>query len=140
MFSGPCLNQKLSSALMQLRFGRYLLTYDLKKAFNQLLLSETDQSKLLFYWFNNIEKNDFSLVTYKNVRLSFGLKCSPFLLMISLYYILVTQSKDDKVDLRNLKQLMYSLLYMDNGAITADSKDELEWAYDKLESIFSPYI
>ena len=27
MFAGPCLNQKLSSALMQLRFGRYLLTY-----------------------------------------------------------------------------------------------------------------
>ena len=26
---------------------------------------------------------------------------------------------------------------MDNGAITADSKDELEWAYDKLGSIFS---
>ena len=139
MFAGPCLNQKLSSALMQLRFGRYLLTYDLKKAFNQLLLSETDQSKLLFYWFNNIEKNDFSLVAYKNVRLSFGLKCSPFLLMISLYYILVCQSKYDNVDLRNLKQLMYSLLYMDNGAITADSKDELQWAYDQLGSIFSPY-
>ena len=49
MFSGPCLNQKLSSALLQLRFDKNLLTYDLKKAFNQLMLSDVDQSKLLFF-------------------------------------------------------------------------------------------
>ena len=85
LFSGPCFNQILLSALLQLRYGKNLLAYDLKKAFNQLMLSDVDQSKLLFFWFNNIKEKDFSIEAYENVRLSFGLKCSPFLLMISLF-------------------------------------------------------
>ena len=50
------------------------------------MLSDVDQSKLLFSGLITLKK-DFSIVAYKNVRLSFGLKCSPFLLMISLFYI-----------------------------------------------------
>ena len=122
-----------------MRFGEHLLTYDLKKAFNQLALSTSDQSKLLFLWFKNIDKNDFSIVAYKNVRLSFGLRCSPFLLMVSLFRMLVLDSECDPSDLKVLKNLMYSLLYMDNGAITADSVQELNDAYEKLPHIFSPY-
>ena len=139
MYSGPNLNQKLSAALLHLRFGKYLLTYDIKKAFNQLSLNEIDQSRLLFFWFKNVEKQDFSLVAYRNVRLSFGLRCSPFLLMIAFYYILVLDAKNDPSELRQLKNLMYSLLYMDNGAIVFDESHELSWAYDRLHEIFSPY-
>ena len=139
MFAGPTLNQKLSSAFLQLRFGAYLLTYDLKKTFNQLLLNSNDQNKLLFYWYRNVDKKDYSLVVYRNVRLSFGLRCSPFLLMISLYYILVLESESDPAALKDLKCLMYSLLYMDNGAVAVNSLEELNWAYEQLPSVFSPY-
>ena len=139
MYAGPTLNQKLSSAFLQIRFGSNLLLYDLRKAFNQLQLNETDQSKLLFFWFRNVEKGDFSLEMYKNNRLSFGLRCSPFLLMISLYYILVIEAKNDSSQLQDLKHLMYNLLYMDNGAISSDSGEHLKWAYENLKSIFSPY-
>ena len=139
MFAGPTLNQKLSSAFLQLRFGSYLLCYDLKKAFNQLLLNDIDQSKLLFYWFKDVDKQDFSPVVYRNVRLSFGLRCSPFLLMISLYYILVVEAQDDPLKLKELKHLMYGLLYMDNGAVTSDSSEDLRWSYDNLKSIFLPF-
>ena len=139
MYSGPTLNQKLSSALLHLRFGRWLLVFDLKKAFNQLLLSESDQSKLLFFWYKNVSKGDFSLVAYRNVRLSFGLRCSPFLLMIAMFYILVLDTENDHRDLRHLKNLMYNLLYMDNGAITSDSQEYIIWAYKEISHIFSPY-
>ena len=139
LHAGPSLNYKLASALLQLRFGSHLLIYDLKKAFNQLVLNPRDQHKLLFFWYRNIKKGDYSLVAYKNVRLSFGLRCSPFLLMISLYYILVLESEHDHPDLKNLKHSMYNLFYMDNGALSADSNLELENAYEKLKSIFSPY-
>lgn len=40
----------------------------------------------------------------------------------------------------NLKRLIYSLIYMDNGAISANSSEELSWAYDQLNNIFNPYI
>ena len=116
-----------------------MLLYDLKKAFNQLELSESDQSKLLFYWTNNASKGDFSPVMYRNVRLSFGLRCSLFLLMISLYYILMINTDDDSSELKDLKKLMYGLIYMDNGAITMNDKDYLVWAQSLLREIFVPY-
>ena len=138
MHPGPTLNQKLSSAFLHLRFDKMLLTYDLKKAFNMLSLSEEDQSKLLFFWLRNVQKGDFSIVAYRNVRLSFGLRCSPFLLMIALYYILVLDPSENR-DMAHLKQLMYALIHMDNGAITSNDSDVLEWSYSKLTEIFAPY-
>ena len=41
--------------------------------------------------------------------------------------------------IRELKHLMYALIYMDNGAISSNDADSLEWAYSKLCGIFSPY-
>ena len=134
MYPGPTLNQKLSSAFLHLRFDAKLLTYDLKKAFNMLSLSENDQAKLLFLWYRNVSKGDYTVVAYHNVRLSFGLRCSPFLLMVSLYYILVLENNDE--ELTKLKKLMYALLYMDNGAITSSDSKTIEWAYSKLHENF----
>ena len=138
MYSGPTLNQKLSSSFLHLRFDRKLLIFDLKKAFNMLALGENDQAKLLFFWYKNVSQGDFSLVAFRNLRLSFGLRCSPFLLMMSLYYILVLQSSEDS-RLSELMTLIYSLIYMDNGAITANDSEDLYWAYKQLPGIFRPY-
>ncbi|XP_068243395.1 uncharacterized protein [Palaemon carinicauda] len=138
MYSGPTLNQKLSSSFLQLRFDQKLLIFDLKKAFNMLSLTETDQSKLLFFWYKNVNQGDFSLLAFKNVRLPFGLRCSPFLLMISLYYILVLQPSEDS-RIADLKKSIYNMIYMDNGAITANTSEELEWSYKQLSNIFNPY-
>ena len=140
IFSGPCLNQKLTTALLLLRFDSKLLCFDLKKAFPQIALSDTDQSKLLFFWFKNPTKGDFSLQAYRNLRLSFGLRCSPTILMTALFKILILDNDDDdSSDLIKLKQLIYSLIYMDNGAITSNSTNEIIWMYRQLSSIFSPY-
>ena len=43
MLPGPSLNQKLASALIHLRFGNYLLIFDIVKAFNQISLNDMDQ-------------------------------------------------------------------------------------------------
>ena len=138
MFAGPTLNHKLSSAFIHNRFDLKLLTFDLVKAFNMLALNEVDQSKLLFFWYKDVSKGDFSLVAYKNTRLSFGLRCSPFLLMISLYFILVMQ-KTDNSKLDDLKGLIYSLIYMDNGGISSNDSRELYWAFRQLNDIFEPF-
>ena len=123
MFSGPNLNQKISSAMMHLRFDEKLLIYDLQKAFNQVCLREEDSNRLLCLWFRNVEKGDFSLVGYRNVRLSFGLRCSPALLLLGLFKILVMDAQCDSDYLKNLKSLLYQCLYMNNGAITMNSKE-----------------
>ncbi|XP_068229710.1 uncharacterized protein [Palaemon carinicauda] len=137
MHPGPNLNQKLSTAFMNLRFASKLLCYDIKKAFNQFALTEEDQRKLLFFWYRNVSKHDFTLVAYKNIRLSFGLRCSPTILMLSLYYILVVDDCDP--NLTDVKRLLYQLLYMDNGAYTCSSGEKLNEVYKVLPSIFEKY-
>ncbi|XP_066941032.1 uncharacterized protein [Macrobrachium rosenbergii] len=93
--AGANLNNKMQISTLLLRFDKYLLTYDLKKAFLQLFLREEDTRKLLFLWFNGISKNDFSIVGYRFRRVPFGMRYSPFLLMIALYYTLIHNVTDD---------------------------------------------
>ena len=137
--SGPCLNSKISIALINLRFDKKLLIFDLQKAFNQILLSDNDSSRLLSLWFKDVENGDYSIVAYRNVRLMFGLRCSPTILMLGLYKLLVQDSVNDCPETRKLKLLIYNNFYMDNGAITASSTDLLIKFYKILDSIFNPY-
>ena len=45
MYAGPCLNRKISTSVMQLRFDRYVLCFDLVKAFMQIaLMKKINQS------------------------------------------------------------------------------------------------
>jgi len=136
---GPNMNFRLASALLQLRFDKFLLAFDLKKAFNSIGLNEIDQNRLLFLWFKNPSKGDFSLIAYRNVRLCFGLRCAPTLLMLALYHILVLEAEDDEPKLKNFKNLIYQLSYMDNAAITYNTEEELKWGYNQLSNIFEPY-
>ncbi|XP_066950858.1 uncharacterized protein [Macrobrachium rosenbergii] len=104
-----------------------------------IALRPSDQNKLLFLWVRSVKKKDFSLVGYKNLRLSFGLRCSPTILMLSLYKILVLDVDDDTLEVKNMKKLLYQLFYMDNGAYTCEHSDTLKWAYTMLTDIFAPY-
>jgi len=139
MFSGPCLNQKLSDALIMLRFDEKLMCFDLQKAFLQIKLPIEDQNKILFLWYKNVQKGDFTVQAFRNVRLSFGLRCSPTILMVALYYILVVRAEDDCPKVKALKKLMYALFYVDNGAITMENTEDLLWAYQQIHNIFNEF-
>ena len=137
--SGPCLNQKLITTLTHMRFDRFILCFDIKKAFNMISLSENDANKLLFLWYRNVDKGDYSIVAYKNSRLPFGLRCSPTLLMLALFKILVVNSSDDNYETKKMKELIYMLSYMDNLAVSDESSVKLQEFYEKLSGIFEPY-
>ena len=133
--SGPQLNRPIATALTLLRFDENLVIYDLKKAFLQLKLAEEDQRKLCFLWFKDIANNDFALIGYKCCRLPFGLRCSPSILMLSLYYILVYSSNED-CD-KDFKRHVYDLLFMDNGGIS--SHESLVPLIPKLIEVFKKF-
>ena len=139
MLSGPNLNRKMTTAVLKLRFDKYLICFDLKKAFLLLGLSQTDQNKLLFLWYKNVEHGDLSVVAYKSLRLPFGLICSPALLMLALYKILIIDSADDNKKLKFFKKLTYDLIYMDNGCVTTNDLAELHQLREMLEQTFVPY-
>ena len=138
IIAGPRLNKKISTAVLWLRFGKYLLTFDLVKAFLQIALSREDSEKLAFLWVENLKDNDFRVCGFLMRRLMFGLRCSPSILMIALYKILlVDQSSSERVN--ELKRSIYHTVYMDNAAVAFDTGEELLWAFNELKSIFSPY-
>lgn len=135
---GPSLNHKITDALIHLRFGENLLCYDLEKAFLQIQLRPQDCNRLLFYWFKDVKNSDFNIVAYRNLRLSFGLRCSPTLLLLALFKILCLDVEGDSLELKFIKLTLYGLLYMDNGAFLGSAAD-VERVYYLLPKIFSPY-
>ncbi|XP_068224198.1 uncharacterized protein, partial [Palaemon carinicauda] len=139
MLSGSCINQKITTALLNLRFDTKLLCFDVKKAFLNICLTPLDSNKLLFLWFKNMARKNYTLVGYRNLRLPFGLVCSPCLLLLGLYKILMIDTDMDSKEIKELKRHIYSLIYMDNGSITSNTAEELQWAFDNLKIIFEPY-
>ena len=138
MLPGPPLNNKLMTSITQLRFNKLICIFDLRKAFHMLKLAQADQTKLCFLWYKNASAGDFSVRGYMCKRLPYGLRCSPYLLMLSLYYILIhTVSNED--ELSDLKKNIYNLFYMDNGAISANSSENLINSFHDLPKIFGPY-
>ena len=139
MLSGPNLNSKITTAITKLRFDTYFVTFDIQKAFHCIKLYNTDQQKLLFHWFQNPEKNDFRIVTYKFKKLPFGLRCSPTLLMIALYIILIKTTQGKTEEEIEQQKLLFDLMYMDNGAYTSMKEEEMKNILEVLKRIFNPF-
>ena len=139
MHAGPSLNAKLSTALINLRFGSHLLIFDIKKAFNNIGLTDVDANRLLFLWYRNVAKNDLELVAYRNIKLSFGLRCSPTLLTLALYRMLILDAENDPIELKELKKQIFQLSYVDNCSVATDDIKKLQWSFKQLNEIFNPY-
>ena len=138
MLPGPNLNHKITTAVLMNRFDKFLLIFDIEKAFLNIKLYECDQNRLCFLWFRNILKGDFTIVGYKNLRLSFGLRPSPAILMLGLYKILILdQSGEEKLD--NMKKAIYNGIYMDNGSYSCNKEEDLMEAFQMLDGIFGPH-
>ena len=136
---GPNLNNKINTALLYLRFDKFLLVFDLVKAFLSIALEKCDQNRLMMLWFKNVAENDLTLVTYRCKRLCFGLRCSPCLLMLALYKILILDNENDSAEIVTLKQKIYHAIYMDNGGVSTNDETLLLKYYELLPKIFDPY-
>ena len=134
MIPGPQLNRPIETSLQTLRFDSNLLIFDICKAFLQLKLGEEDSKRLCFLWFKDPMNGDFTLQGYRSLRLPFGLRCSPTLLMLTLFHMLVHSVDENDPD-GELKKNIYECFYMDNGGIT--SSDSLIAVYPKLSKIFA---
>ncbi len=136
---GSNLNAKLSFALTLLRFDKFLLIFDIEKAFHQIQIRESDQIKLMFLWVKDIYNKNLVIEVFKFTRLPFGLRYSPNLLMMALYIILIKNTHKDSQKIKSMKELMYCLSYMDNIAFSTDFENELKEAYVESSKIFGMY-
>ncbi|KAL7632973.1 UNVERIFIED_CONTAM: hypothetical protein RMT77_016683 [Armadillidium vulgare] len=136
---GPNLNNKLDIALILLRFNKYLLIFDLEKAYHQIELLAKDSEKLYFLWFNNIKENDFRVKAYKLLRIPFGVRCSPTILMLALYIILILHVDTYDAFEDELRKCLFNMSYMDNLAYSSNSESDILLAYHKSHAIFNNY-
>ena len=134
---GPQLNNKLLTTLILYRFNKYLIITDIVKAFLQLCLRPQDTSKLHLLWYKDVHSHNFEEVAYKYTRVPMGLRFSPFLLMTSLYYILVHNNCDN--DCSDVFEMTYNLSYMDNIAFSSSSREGAMQGFAKIIRVFKEY-
>ncbi len=135
-------NDKIATAFTFTRFDKFLLGFDIQKAYHQLEISEENSAKFLFYWFKNIEKGDFTPVIYKFNRIIFGLACAPFMLSCALHTFLIdvdvmndlSDLENDKIT--NLKKRLYAGAYVDNIFVGENSIHDLKETHDASVQIF----
>jgi hypothetical protein len=136
---GANLNNRLDISLTLLRFNKYLLIFDLEKAFLQIKLHLEDTEKLHFLWFKNIKENDFRVVAYKLLRLPFGIRFSPNILMLALYIILILHVDVCDEFECELRKCMFNLAYVDNIGYSSSDESNIVLAYHKSHKIFEAY-
>jgi len=134
---GPNLNSKSYIACILLRFNKYLITYDLVKAYLQLNISDEDSRKLNFLWFEGVSEGKFDEVCYRIRRVPFGMRFSATLLMLALYMILILDH--EQAEFNKIKDTMYNLSYMDHIAFSSHSEDELKTAFQFATKLFNSY-
>ena len=146
MHVSPSLSQKIFTSLLQLRFGKCLLLYDLMilydlllYAFIQVKLPEQDCNKLLFKW---------GLYDHFRTLGSWGMGVSTSHLGLNEPQIcfLFPCSKYRKKYKSNIgKRLVHKLLHVYNGGNCGDNSDYLEKYYDiiilnnNILNVFTPY-
>ena len=74
----------LLDILLRFRTGKIAVVADMKQAFLPIEMNENDLNLVRFLWFDDIQKENPSIVEYHFTRLVFGLTCTPFLLNATL--------------------------------------------------------
>ena len=77
LYPGPALQNKLWDVLIQQRTYAVVLAGDIKKAFLQIRIHESERDALRFHWQTD---SDSEVQTFRFTRVLFGLAPSPFLL------------------------------------------------------------
>ncbi|XP_011883589.1 PREDICTED: uncharacterized protein LOC105570760 [Vollenhovia emeryi] len=129
---GPNLIELISTILMRFRRERIGVVSDIRKAFLQICLTEKDRDSLRFLWYDELG----NIITYRHVRVVFGVSCSPFLLGAVIDHHLKRLFTDEKMKFRfknpekNLPKLMESF-YVDNCVTSLSTMTEVEqFRYD----------
>ena len=80
LLKGPSLNPLIIDLLLRFRLHHSAFICDIKKAFLQIRIKESDRNALRFLWVEDPFSDNLEIIIYRFTRVLFGLNCSPFLL------------------------------------------------------------
>ncbi len=123
--SGPNLNPGVVDIVTRFRRWKFAVTSDVRKAFLQIELVPEDQDVHRFFWRSESGK----IQIMKFVRVTFGIKCSPFLLSGTILHHLLLCPPSFVV-----KELSKNL-YVDDFLSGADTEAEVQQLYTEANRV-----
>ncbi|XP_054709448.1 uncharacterized protein LOC129219153 [Uloborus diversus] len=129
---GPNLIELIPAILNRFRWGKIGVISDIKQAFLQIALNDSDRDVLRFLWWK--EGDPQKEVTYRHCRVVFGISSSSFLLLAVLNHVLDQVEEPFKTVAMKLK----NSLYVDNCVASVDSVAELEHFRTETQKILKP--
>ncbi|XP_071033036.1 uncharacterized protein [Parasteatoda tepidariorum] len=128
---GPNLIELIPSVLNRFRWGKIGVIADIRKAFLQISLQESDRNFLKFLWWRDGDPR--KLITYRHCRVVFGVSCSPFLLAAVLNHHLENVPEN----LKHLAKKLKDSMYVDNCVASVDSVAELEYFRSESQKLLA---
>ena len=104
LYTGPALQNKLWDVLVQQTSFPVMVSGDIKQAFLQIWVRESERDALRFHWSSSA---DSEILVYRLIRVLFGLAPSPFLLEGILEHHLSTWSKKYPDEVERLRRSLY---------------------------------
>ena len=80
LHTGPKFNQNVFDIMLRFHSYQVALTADIERAFLMISIDKRDRDALRFLWFDDIQRKNPQVVTYRFARVVFGVSSSPFLL------------------------------------------------------------
>ena len=123
---GPNLIEQIPALLNRFRQEKIGIVSDIRKAFLQIGIDETDRDSLRFLWVL-----EDKVIIFRHCRVVFGLACSPFLLaaVLELHLnklLLACRQNEDVTWSKNTIERLKFSFYVDNCVASVSSRSELE--------------
>ncbi|KAK3742407.1 hypothetical protein QZH41_020716, partial [Actinostola sp. cb2023] len=120
LHAGPPLQNQLWSVLVRARFHSVLITGDMRQAFLQVRVRESDRDALRFHWIADL--NTHRVETFRFTRALFGLVSSPFLLGGVVQQHLEASRRDHSEIVNEIQRSLYVDDLITGGSTVEEAK------------------
>ena len=107
LYPGPNLISKIFDILLRFRMNPIAILSDIKQAFLQIEIDPEHRDFLRFFWFDNPCDPFSKIVTYRFLRLVFGLTSSPFILNATVRHHLNKFSENESEFVKKFLEDLY---------------------------------
>ena len=126
--TGPTLHPNLDQTLIRFRKYRIALSADISKMYREVILAEEDKQLHRFIW---RDQPDQPLETYHMNRVTFGIRCSPYLAVRSLQQTAEDFSSPETKEYYHI----YNSFYVDDLLAGADDMETAVSLYQGLRTL-----
>ncbi|CAB4006308.1 Hypothetical predicted protein, partial [Paramuricea clavata] len=130
LYSGPNLIAKIFDILVRFRLNKIGILADIKQAFLNIAISREHRDFVRFLWYDLNSKEE-KIITYRFLRVVFGLTSSPFLLNATLRHHLSKYVEKENAVVERIRED----LYVDDLVSGGDSVGTAKEIYETSKAI-----